>query len=505
MRMTKRQAVAKAQGAIDNYQQQVGALQEERSGAEREAQAFGQDSGEAIRSLAASWVGSGSQAEVEAITQFLPQSNLGETVARCEQDLARNRGRIDEIARDEEFRQRAELLEKEFPILNSDQERRQQEIEDALEPYRCEEFEYALAEQLHVSPKVSGLKGVWESLTGKARRKRRTIESLRERFRGEMLNHLVEQYERLQGQSHAIQEEQSALAARRSSLENLVAEYHQKSEMIANFDAYRVAALTQDLAHALAQISPEAMVGVVPLRLKTEVARCHALQKKREYSENLLRYLDGEIADRKKRISSVKSAQGKWRRYPKGYVGDKTKWLETIPEMKRSGTAKRTRWSRQTRSCLCHYDDYYGYGNHMWHSHGHHRPFLAFDVFNFGAEHRMPYEGFSRQVVEELDQHREQFEQEGPPKEWLQEHSQPVEGGEAPIETPEDTAPPEMDADAMEEMFEEQEMEAFGDEPVSSPEEDLGLDEEAEDYGDEVAEAFAEEAKVDDGDVGDVS
>lgn len=122
----------------------------------------------------------------------------------------------------------------------------------------------------------------------------------------------------------------------------------------------------------------------------------------------------------------------------------------------------------------------------------------------------MPYEGFSRQVVDELDQHREQNQQEGPPKEWLQEHSQPLEGEEPPPieevpEEPGEAEAPEIDADAMEEMFEEQEAEAFADEPISSPEDDIDLSEDTEDYGDEVAEAFAEEADVDGDDIGDVS
>ncbi|MEM7009911.1 MAG: hypothetical protein AAF585_00375 [Verrucomicrobiota bacterium] len=506
MRMTKRQAVAKAQAAIANYEEQIRAFQGERAQADRDMKIYAQQAGEALGQLAAAWVGAGTEADVTAISTVLPQTKLRGVMNQCAQQLQDNRQRVEEISRDDSYQNRDHLLTKEFPSIAADIGRRHQAIDGELEPFRCEEFEYALAENLHISPKASGLRGVWETVIGKARRKRKTLEFLDERFGGGSLTVLVDQYQVLEAKLEGIEQEQASHDAQKKALEDLVVEHDGKSQMIANFDAFQRGALTQALTQELTGINLETLVGLAPVRLKDSIAVCHALQKKSQYTRDLLAYLDGEIRDRQNRIRSVANAQAKWRRYPNGYVGDKTKWLETIPNMKREGTRKRTNWSRQTRSCLGAYDGYTTYGNHMWNSHYHHRPFLAFDVFNFRADERMPYEGFSRQVVRELDTHREANNQEGPPKEWLQEDAASVAGEDGavdeealPLLDEVELGPEDLDMTGMEELGWE------GDEGEvdSGIEEDVGIEND-HDFGDEAAEAFADEAD-DGGDIGDVS
>ena len=132
--------------------------------------------------------------------------------------------------------------------------------------------------------------------------------------------------------------------------------------------------------------------------------------------------------------------------------------------MKREGTHKRTRWSRQSRDCLGHYDDYDTFGNHLWNSHRYGRVFFAFDVFNHDTSYRMPYEGFTREVIPELADYREAHGQDGAPKEWLNENSQNV---------PEDPGADETLAEVSPEDFEDDvESEDAGVEPDDSGVED---------------------------------
>ena len=453
MNWSKRQAVSKAQEAIDNYHEQVDALTEEWAETSQNSELWKKELDEAHGSLADSWIGPGSDQRIEVVSAVVPQAKLGEVVANCAVELAANHERVAVIAEDPSYQGRQQLLSSDYPAKLKDIESRLDEVGSALNPFQIEEFRFALKEKLHLESKATGLRGFWETITGKARRKKGALARIQEVFAGEDLVALVDRFESLENKQKGIEGERESLLAAQKALVSLVEEYSTKSEMIEDYDEYRARAVKQVLKTGIEEMDLEALVSRVGSGLKMALAKCVALRKKVEYGVDLIGYLDREIEDRRKRAQSITGTKAKWRRYPKGSVPAKSKWLEQVPNMKREGTYKRTRWSRQNRDCLGYYADYDMIGNHLWNAHHHGRAFLAFDVFNYGTSYRMPYEGFTREVIPELAEYRDVHDQDGPPKEWLDEHSEdfvdePGEGEEAEIPNEELPGDCEADVDA---------------------------------------------------------
>lgn len=426
MKWSKHKAVTKAQSAIDSYNEQIRSLTEEIDQTNSDVMVWKNQLDESYVNLARLWVGQGSDDEIQAINSVLTQAKLEDVVARCEEELGSNRERVALISEDESYRDRQRLLKNVFPEQQRDIEKRLGLLDVELAPFQTDEFRFALAENLHIQSKATGVRGLWEGITGKSRRKSRVLTKLRETFDGESFASVVDRYQDLKQRRVEIEGEQTSLIEDQKSLKLLVDEFDEKSKMISNYDDYRKEALIKALVPSIAKLELKLIVSNVGKGLKSALAQCVVFEKKIEYATNLIQYLNREIEDRRKRVTSISGTQAKWRRYPKGSISAKSKWLEDVPNMKREGTHKRTRWSRQSRVCLDEYDDYDMFGNHLWHSHYHDRPFLAFDVFNHSTSHHMPYEGFTREVIPELAEHRKIHEQDGPPKEWLKEHSQEV-------------------------------------------------------------------------------
>lgn len=426
MNWSKRQAVSKAQEAIDNYNEQIQAFTGERDDTARNADLWKQVLDDAHEDLAGAWIGPGSEQRIKAVSAVVPHANLEEVVAKCDAELEANRERVSEIANDHSYRDHQRLLGSEFPEKLKDIESRLDQVGAELEPFQTEEFQFLVEEKLHLEPKASGVRGIWEGITGKTRRKTQALEKVHEMFPNEAMTALVDRYEGLERKRGGVGSERNAALAAQASLLALVEEFSAKSGMIENYEEYRTLAVKRALKSGIEEMDLEAIIPHVGASLKTPLAKCVALRKKIDYAVDLMNYLEGEIEDRRKRVLSISGTQAKWRRYPKGSVPAKSKWLEDVPNMKREGTHKRTRWSRQSRECLHYYDDYNTFGNHLWHCHHYGRTFLAFDVFNHGVSHRMPYEGFTREVIPELAEYRDLHDQDGPPKELLDEHSQNV-------------------------------------------------------------------------------
>ena len=492
MKWSKHKAVTKAQSAIDSYNEQIQSLTEESDQTARDVMAWKQQLDESYTNLAHLWVGQGSDDEIRAISSVVPQAKLEDVVARCATELASNRERVTLISEDESYQDRQRLFRNVFPEQQQDIEKRLDLLDTELAPFQTDEFRYALAENLHIQSKATGVRGLWEGIIGKSRRKNRVLEKLRETFDGESFVSVVDRYQSLNQKRAGIEGEQASLMEGLKSLKSLVDEFDGKSKMINDYDDYRKESIIKALIPSIVKLELKSIIPHVGKGLKSVLAQCVVFEKKIEYATHLVQYLNKEVEDRKSRISSISKTQAKWRRYPKGSISAKSKWLEDVPNMKREGTHKRTRWSRQSRACLDHYDDYDMFGNHLWHSHDHGRPFLAFDVFNHSTSYRMPYEGFTRVVIPELAEHRETHEQDGPPKEWLKEHSQDIVSDRESEEDDlnEDTLLDEGEANMEQEDVIEESYDAEVEESESN----------ASEWADEAAEAIADD--IDDFDAG---
>ena len=204
----------------------------------------------------------------------------------------------------------------------------------------------------------------------------------------------------------------------KNEAEELVAKFDLLNGWEFNFEGIVRAETQQTFSKYFESLDPDSILSRAPTEARELAAKLHAIAKKHEYTSNLQVYLDTEITDIEQGVQSISRVRKKWRRNPGGYVrGDKTKWLQSIPEMKREGTRKRLTWSQKMRGSLRNYDSYDNYGCYYYSSNRRSHGFLAYDVFNHQNSSRMPHEGFTRTVIPDVESFREEYTT----NEWLSE------------------------------------------------------------------------------------
>ncbi len=480
---SKSKAVKAASAAIESYRGQILELESEVGQTTSALNQVVAERREAYQYLASRWVDKGESASLASLNRLVPEIGVAEVVRSVEADHKDRLDRVPAIEADESFQKRDTLLGQRYPSLLADLQSQKQGFDQQLQSYSFSEFLSLIEAQWHLNAAPGGVRGLFDKISGKARRRRKTIETVEAVFPNRDLKDIVAEFEQLtdfkQQVSHEIAKQKLAL----HQLKELVSEYDTICEQIKNFPTIRAEAVAHAMWAYFNRVDMDSLTRVVPRHLRTEFGRCHALTKKKAYLENLLTYLSKEIQDRENRVRSISSTQMKWQRYPKGSVGNKSKWLVDVPEMKRQGASKRARWVRQSRECFCDYDDYHMYGGMLEYASDHGDPFLAVDAFNHRAEHRMPYEGFTRQVIPELDEHRQVYEQDGPPKERLDQQLQSIEPPQAeplPMEIEAEVDPEDLDLEGMESLGWEGDATEAGIDDAST--------------ADEVATAFADEA-----------
>ncbi|MEM7390912.1 MAG: hypothetical protein AAF492_01085, partial [Verrucomicrobiota bacterium] len=299
--------------------------------------------------------------------------------------------------------------------------------------------------------------------------------------------------------------QQQAAQARRDKIAGWVEERRDLVEAIDEFEARTLKQLRDHLAESLKERVMDDTFKSFHAEAGRCAARCHALREKERYLLEMMGYFEEEIADREKRVQSIRRVQQKWKRNPSGPLrGDKTKWLKTVPEMKKTSTGKRTSGARTMRRNIHDYNNYDHY-YHMWHHH--HGGFLPFDLFGWRAEERMPYDGFNRQLLPSVNRYREDHHEEKPDYAPFKEaESQAASGPDTSAAMGIAAGGAVLAAGAAVVAAEMMEAEAEAEEAVEAEITEEGFDEAAELLGgedaalEEASEALAEEAMEADAD-----
>ncbi len=215
-------------------------------------------------------------------------------------------------------------------------------------------------------------------------------------------------YDGFEAQKVKLQGRLKQLSDYRKQVEALAQEQQRLYAWVYDFEAQLLVVLRSELAAHLEGRDPEALRQIIQGPPQVLLAKAHALAKKKEYFVEMRGYLSKEVDDRNGRVKAINSVRSKWSKRPSDrLVGDKSKWLIALPKMKRDATKKRLRWTRSMHESIYDYNDYDDYNMYMGYG-----SFLAYDAFAHGYRDRVPYEGFSRGVLSELDTYRDEAGQE---------------------------------------------------------------------------------------------
>ncbi|MEM7406044.1 MAG: hypothetical protein AAF458_12170 [Pseudomonadota bacterium] len=341
-----------------------------------------------------------SQAVDETAATVLP-----EQLRALQAELEATNSRIEAIETDEAFLTSAETLDPTTGTLQLALTTTEAAVERAsleIDGFETEAFLWLFNRRYHEPTENNAFGKFMRVVTLANRREQRALASVREHFGTEDFKALVDDYQT------AIQAHQSALeAADRArqtydAVRALVEQHAELGKWRDNYDALSLEKLRETLDDHLQSCDLTEFYGQVSQTHRGDAAKLHALSKKDEYLTSLDRYLKRERDDRATRIASIQSVKQKWQRRPGDALrGDKTRWLKTTPEMKRAGTRKRVGWVRTIHHNVYHYDDYDHYQT-RWAG----GSYLAYDTFAELGDERMPYDGFTRDVIEDVGSDR---------------------------------------------------------------------------------------------------
>jgi hypothetical protein len=412
MAMTKGDGVRMANDAIREYQKQADELEAERQEIDVALGEIKAEKMDAAEDLA---VGLLPSVHPDVLTQVIHETgalHLQEVSEDLQKERRRKEARVTEINSTQEFLRREMLIHPttgEYSVKEQEHKEYCDSLHETLKKYDFKQFKYCHKNKLHVQKNHGMFGSFWRFVTMANSREKSAIEVTLRRLKENDLRTVIRQYDADKKTFDFHRKELKQWRLKIQAVEELVTEREECIRWVTNFADEARKRMRLELSNHLLQADFNEIHKVIRPAGKILVARCAAIDKKHEYLKNMRKTVEKEIRDREKRVQSIDRVKRKWQYKPYAPLyGDKSKWLKKVPHIKRGSTLKRVKWIRTMRGNIHGYNKYDKYSHYMDGS----EDFLAYDAFSYKAGERMPYEGFTRTVIGEMDHWRRGHNQE---------------------------------------------------------------------------------------------
>lgn len=411
---TKGILVQKAQEAIDHYTAQAQSLREEKQRIQQlqkqlkqARKPFEQTAIEAIFPTADS-------PYMEILGTFPVFRSLKTTRLLEESQQTKRLAELEQIQAEADFQARERLQGKngELTQMRHTLEQELKHLAQKIEGFESKAFLWVYARLNEAES--GGFKSFMSAITLQKQRLNKAKAKCCEALGYEDFETLLSDYEGLCTEQTLAYQRRKALEERQEQLKIWTDRYRELAPWAQDFDGALCQALRKELQKQLFHSEPKAPAPpevLTQLCRQTQgktaevLGRCHAMMFQNHYLGRLVKFLDLETQDRERRIKSIARTQRKWKAKPWDTVRDsKDKWLKQVPQMKAESCQKRLRWIRSMGENIGSFRAWGLYLSQLRDS----SHFLAYDVFAFASEHPMPYEGFARTVISDLDTARKQ-------------------------------------------------------------------------------------------------
>jgi len=484
---TKRQGVQMADGAINSYSDQISEFKTELQQIVRNRGSIAAELEQSLENLAIGLLPNCSDETVKAAAADCGALHLEEALSKLVDERDNTASRLTEIETDQRFIDRDLLTHPttgDYSIRINEHQEYVNGLNQSLLPYDFREFHWLKSRGVHKNRDFGTFDRFWRAITFINAREQKAVEVALRNLDINDIGEGIEEYESIKSNLNEHQAEVDRWTQMRDEVYLLVNEHTERTNFVENFDDVATDSLRSELTEHLKFINMKHIHQQVRPEARLMTAKCDALSEKLKYMDNMSSFLRGEILDREKRIQSIDRVRYKWSQKPYAPLyGNKMKWLVTVPDMKRQSTRKRSRWIRTMNHNVYHYDSYDRYDALMI-SPIH---FLPYDAFAYRTEERMPYEGFTRTVIDDLDEYRSENDME----------KADYEGFDDAFNSYEEFEEEPFDGEEFEEeQVDPEELEEFMDEMLEDSEQAddaAGMDEEV------AAEAIADEMADEDG------
>ncbi len=404
--ITKRDAADAGRKAIALYEEQVAEYEEQIRELKSDKKRLSAELDETFDELARKLIPRADARVVERVARELRSRTIQQRLGDLDRELALSKSRVSDIESSEDFQTRDGLLDPdggELVLALADAKSEAGKLKQAIRRYDKTSFHWLMKRDVHKKRDFGAFSSFWRTITLASRRENKRLEQTLTALGASDFGECVEAYKAERDGYERAKAKLELAEDRHAEVVALVEEQAELRRRLDNWPEESNEFLRRCVVAELEDADLDALHKRIRPAGKPLVAKAHAIVKKLAYLDDLLRWAKSELADREKRIASISKCVGLWRRKPYGRLdSDKSKWLVTVPKMKRDSTRKRVGWARRSHRNICDYDDWDDYSDYMDDD----DDFLAYDAFGYGAEERMPWEGFSREVFSELDETR---------------------------------------------------------------------------------------------------
>lgn len=406
---TKGEGAEAARAAVSEYRAQQHAFQAQ---ADETAQAVAEIQSEfksTLEELALKAMPDAHPQRVQFVAQALDTPQLMAQRQIWMDRIPQFQNRLAQIAQEPDFREQQTLLDPQNgKLVRGLAEARRYEIDARREnePFLSDDFQWVVQREAQKEEGVSMLQGFLRAVTFAETREQRAKKKLVQQFGAADWDSLYLTFKKsVENLAYAVEQTQK-IEARKQALDDLRTEYEDLYRWVHSFEQ-RLAAELQSMLVDVLPYADATKLRAMPGEHVPLTSKLHALQAKMKYLGCLQEFLINEARDRQTRAGKIERVQRLWERKPwDRLAGDKTKWLVTVPAMKKNSTEKRLRWSRDMRRGIRDYDDYDSYEYYYDYYDDSDDYFLPYDVFAYSYDDSMPYEGFSGVVIPDIYEHR---------------------------------------------------------------------------------------------------
>ncbi len=408
---TKQQGVEAANYALGSYTQQVAELEAEKQTVDATAEVARSSYHEALKRAAAAILPSATPEDLASAARETGGSHLVHRRAEYEQNRDAWAQRLAAIEADPNFVNRDAMLSPHGTIVTERNQCAQNiaQYQAHLGKFSIEPFQWLQNREVQRQLGKGAFSSFMDTVTLGGHREKKARKQCVAALGYPDWDQLIGDYNNTHAHAGQLQERINQLDAFTEQLNALIAEHSELYQWVHNFEHRLAEGLRDELADHMSKSNLRQIHRHVRPGARKLVAIAFAMASKGGYLLGMKNYLDGQIADRNRRMGSISNVRSKWAVKPHDRLhGDKHKWLVALPDMKRDGTQKRARLLRRMHRNVCDYDDWDDFDYYLYHD----DHFFPYDAFGYGADEPMPYEGFSREVLPELDQHRASHGQE---------------------------------------------------------------------------------------------
>lgn len=397
MSWSKQEAVNNANNAVEEYRSQQSDIQQELYSNESALENYQQEADKTLTQIIKGVIQDNySKENIKSIQTTFDIQQLSTIEDKLENKKEEVIKDIDSLSTQrEEQVASSNVSELDELIISKDR------FSDKNKIYRDDSFSWLYGHGVHQRKKEGLVRKIVKTLIGRYKQEKKNYALFEEKFSGSLQDE-VNNYEGNQIEIDKLEKQINEINKVKKVLEDLESQIQKKKTWVDSFEKGRVDKIHEAIVNFFQNTEVTQWASKLNQPQRVNASKLHCINKKYEYTIDLIQYLQNEIQDKATRVANISDVSQKWSNSSKTSFENKTKWLCDIPSIKKKSTYTKLRHSNTLRDNLHYYDSYDIYDNLFYDCLESDNDFIAYELFNKYTLYPTAPFHFCSDVIEDL-------------------------------------------------------------------------------------------------------